>query len=130
MVAGLSVSAGADVAEHAVAAGERGREPVAHLEGLGLERGHESGELVLAVAQPRLMGGGLGVAARAAAIAAGVGGTRRARRRTRRLSLGVAHALEHLVDRRLRERDVQLHHQGVCLLYTSDAADEEDSVDL
>src|SRR5450759_4511757 len=100
MVAGLSVGAGAHVAEHAVAAGERSREAVAHLEGLGLERGHEAGELVLAVAQPRLVGGGLGVAARAAAVAAGV---RRARRRTRRLRLGVAHALERFVDRRLRE---------------------------
>src|SRR5665647_832508 len=68
MVAELSISAGADIAEHAVAAGERGREPVAHLEGLGLERGHESGELVLAVAQPRLMGGGLGVAAHEARL--------------------------------------------------------------
>src|SRR5450759_5638143 len=103
MVAGLSVGAGAHVAEHAVAAGERGREAVAHLEGLGLEGAHEAGELVLAVAQPRLVGGGLGVAARAAVFAAGVGG---ARRRTRRLSFGVAPALERLVDRRLRERDV------------------------
>src|SRR5450830_1045989 len=103
MVAGLSVGAGAHVAEHAVAAGERGREAVAHLEGLGLEGAHEASELVLAVAQPRLVGGGLGVAARAAVFAAGVGGARRARRRTRRLSFGVAHALERLVDRRLRE---------------------------
>ena len=44
--AGLPVHASADVAEHAVAAGERSGKPVAHLEGLGLEGRHEAGELV------------------------------------------------------------------------------------
>ena len=50
MLARLTVHPGTHVAKHAVAAGEGGREAVAHLEGFGLERGHDAGELVLAVA--------------------------------------------------------------------------------